>query len=360
MIIGIDASRIEDTRKTGTENYAYEIVTRLLEMDNKNVYILYSRKSLQLELPSNAKNKVLRFSLLWTHIRLSLEMLFHEPDVLFVPAHTIPVLHPQRSIVIIHGLEYEYFPNAYSLKKRVVNKIGTYFSSRWAKIVITPSLSTKNDVVKFCRVNPLKVNIVMPGYNFSTSMEHKEPIHNREFFDTPYFIFVGRIEYRKNLLRVIKAFEVLKQKKHIPHRLVFVGKNGYGFESIHKEIENSPYQEDIRMLGYVEETEKQWLMQHAALFIFPTLREGFGFPILEAMGLGIPVVASNVGSVPEVAGESALLVNPLSIDEIAEAMYRIVSDNDLRQTLIEKGYENVKRFTWEKCVRKIFHLITSN
>jgi len=359
-MIGIDASRIEDTHKTGTENYAYEVVTRLLKMDNKNKYVLYSRKPLCLELPPNAKNKVLRFPLLWTHVRLSIEMLFNKPDVLFVPAHTIPIFHPRRSIVIIHGLEYEYFPRVYPFKKRILNKIGTYFSSHWAKVVVTPSNATKNDVIKFYKVSPLKVKVITPGYHFSIGAKQENPARDDIFFQAPYFVFVGRIEHRKNLLRVIKAFEKLKQKNRIPHRLVLVGKNGYGFESIHAMIQHSPWHDDIRVLGYVEETEKQWLIQHASIFIFPTLREGFGFPILEAMSLGTPVITSNVGSAPEVAGEGAMLVNPLRIDEIAEAMYRIVCDDELRQRLIQKGYENIKRFSWEECVREFFRLITSN
>lgn len=354
MIIGIDVSRMENTAKTGTENYTGEIVKRLIDSDRENKYILYSRFPLGLSLPRNFHNKVLRSRVFWTHWRLSLEMLVNPPHALFVPAHTVPIIHPRNTAVIIHGLEYEYFPQAYPFKKKLVNKIGTYFSARWAKVIITPSTSTKDDLVKLYKINSEKIKVIYPGVNKDEYGEgNRESKFQGQFSNVPYIFFLGRIELRKNLLRMIKAFERIKKEKKMPHKLVLAGKSDYGSEIIQKAAEESSCREDIILAGYVGEDDKKWLLRHAALFLFPTLREGFGFPVLEAMAGGVPVITSKVGGSREAAGEAALLVDPKSVDEIADSIYKLISNNSLSRQLIEKGYQNIERFDWDKCVKEI-------
>lgn len=348
MLIGIDASRIEQDNKTGTEHYAYEVITRMVALGEKNEYILYSRKPLHLKFPPNVKNKILSFPLFWTHVRFSIEMIVNPPDILFIPAHTIPLFHPKNTVVVIHGLEYEIFPAAYSFLQRLKNRLGTYYSAKWARGIIVPSRNTKNDLVGLYGVSPKKINAVYPGFE---GVEHEHD--TAPATSAPYLLFLGRIEHRKNIIRIIKAFEKLKKEKKIPHQLILAGKDGYGFGDIKKYISSSGYKEEIRLAGFVQDKYKNTLFTRASVFIFPTLYEGFGFPILEAMSARVPVVTSKIGSSAEIAGDAALLVDPKNIDEIANSVYKIISDVDVRKELVKKGYENIKRFGWEKCVEEI-------
>lgn len=353
MVIGIDASRIEDDNKTGVENYTREVITRLINLDKKNNYILYSRRTLNFESADNVINKVLKFPLFWTQIRLAIEMLFKKPDVLFIPGHTVPLIHPKNTVAVIHGLEYEYFPRCYSRRERLKNKIGTYLSAKRAKIIITPSQNTKHDLIRLYKIVSKKIRVVYPGINNVVN----GPPRRDDNIPNPHCLFVGRIEHRKNIIRIIKAFEKIKKEKKIPHRLILAGKDGYGSKQIKDCINNSEFEKEINLIGYISDQEKNVLLKNADIFIFPTLYEGFGFPILEAMNLGAPVITSNVGSAPEVAGEGAILVNPRSIDEIADSVYKVLSDSDLRENLIKKGYENIKRFNWDECVKKILEIL---
>lgn len=352
MLIGIDASRIEQNNKTGIEYYAYEVITRMVALDKKNEYILYSRKPLNLEFPTNAKNKVLSFPLFWTHVRLSVEMIVNPPDILFIPAHTIPLFYPKNTVTVIHGLEYEFFPAAYSFLQRLKNRLGTYYSAKWARGIIVPSRNTKNDLVGLYGVNPEKINVVYPGFK---GIEHEHDTASTT--SPPHLLFLGRIEHRKNVIRIIKAFEKLKKEKKIPHQLILAGGNGYGFHEIKECINGSEYKEEIHLVSFVQDREKNILLARASVFVFPTLYEGFGFPILEAMSAGVPVVTSKAGSSVEIASDAALLVDPKIIDEIADSVYKIISDGGVREELVRKGYENVKRFRWEKCVVEIMNYL---
>lgn len=353
MKIGIDASRIENDNKTGTEHYAYEVITRLI-YSTENEYVLYSRQPLNLELPPNSTNKVLRFPLFWTQIRLSLEMLFHAPDILFVPAHTVPLFHPKNTVAVIHGVEYKYFPGAYSFTERWKNKLGTYFSIKWARILLTPSFSTKNDLISHYRVRKDKIRVVYPGVKELGSVESTGETSTAQ---GPYLLYLGRVEFRKNILRIVRAFEKLKEEKKIIHRLVLAGKEGYGFERIKQYVDNSKVAKDCVMTGYVDALQKVSLLRGASVFVFPTLYEGFGFPVLEAMRWGVPVLTSRVGGTREIAGDAALLVNPRDIDEIANSLYTLITDENLRKELISKGHDNIKKFDWDKCAKEIQELL---
>ncbi|MFH1671178.1 MAG: glycosyltransferase family 1 protein, partial [Candidatus Portnoybacteria bacterium] len=154
----------------------------------------------------------------------------------------------------------------------------------------------------------------------------------------------------KNIEGIISAFELLKKKYQVPHKLVLAGPRGYGY----KKIRNN----DIVETGYIDETQKQQLLSNAELFIFPSFYEGFGFPILEAQAAGCPVITSNISSMPEVAGEGAILVEPENIEQICQMMHKVISDQELRKRLIKKGKENARRFIWQKCAQRTLKVLT--
>ena len=427
MKIGIDGSRAFLEKRTGIEQYSYQIIKNLTGNLSGHQVVLYVRKPVanlgtkspsgdlvpkfDFKLPENWKIKVIKWPFFWTQIGLSLEMLLHPVEILFVPAHTVPLIHPQRTIVTIHGLEYEFCPQAYSWFARWYMRFFIKKSCLWASKIISVSQNTKKDLMKLYKVPVEKIEVVYEGYESSNHLNIKtfkqdteceslslrgcnHPKQSRallkagspRIFDyknsrddkkcymfhdlcsMPFLLFIGRIEERKNVGNIIKAFEILKEKYQLEHKLVLAGKPGFGYESIKSMVHSSRFTEGIVELGFVSEEEKWELLKKAEVFVFPTQYEGFGIPILEAQSVGCPVVASNNSSIPEITCPkakpsehrrfslpefSALLVNPQNPSEIAEAIFKIISDQTFKKDLIEKGLENVKRFSWEKCAREV-------
>lgn len=355
MIIGIDASRASTRQKTGTEIYSYNLIKNLASIDQRNKYVLYTNRALKFDflLPRNFKVKIMSFPRFWTQIRLAWEMLVNQPDILFIPAHTIPWIHPKNTVVTIHGLEYEYFSKAYSKFNLWHLRKTTRLAVKWAKKIITVSENTKRDLIKFYGAKDDQVKVIHLGYRKLTVKDRKLKIKK------PYFLFVGRLEKRKNLIRIIKAFAELKKDKEIPHQLILAGKPGYGYEQIKCSIKDLGLENEIILPGYISDDDLPYLLKKADIFLYPSLYEGFGMPILEAMSFGIPVITSNISSMPEIAGKAALLVNPKNSEEIAKAIWQILINKKLKENLIKKGREQIKKFSWEKCARETLELLES-
>jgi glycosyltransferase involved in cell wall biosynthesis len=267
--------------------------------------------------------------------------------------------------VVIHGLEYEFMPEAYSSWERLYMRFSIKKSCQWAQKVIAVSKNTKKDLKKIYGVPDEKVKVIYEGYDknylFPDCLVDGRVPDSQEKFKIqnykPYLLFVGRLEKRKNIEGIIAAFEIMKEKHKIPHKLVLAGKPGYGWEDIAEKIDNSKYKKDIIQTGFIDEAEKWKLFQEADIFLFPTFYEGFGLPILEAQASGVPVISSNVSSLPEVAGEGALYVSPGEPSPLSEVVNKLVNDRELRDAIIKKGHENLERFDWKRCSEEIAGLI---
>ena len=386
MLIGIDASRAFKKERTGIEEYSYQVIKHLTKYLGNSRVVLYVNPTLDLAeidfgIPENWKVKKLKTPIFWTQFRLSWEMFFHPVNVLFIPAHNVPVIHPRNTTVTIHGLEYEFCPRAYSFFDRWYMRFSIKNSCKWARRIIAVSKNTKLDLVKLYKAPKEKIKVVYEGIGDKISKSEfliSNQIPNPKsqisklntkykIQDTKYILFIGRLEERKNICGIIEAFEILKEKYNLSHKLYLVGKFGYGWKKISNKISNSKYKDDIISTGYIGENEKRELLREADVFLFPTFYEGFGLPILEAQSAGAPVVTSNVSSMPEVvrlrqgfggqAADSAVLVNPKDSGEIARAVNKLISDKRLRNDIIEKGYENVERFSWEKCAEEIAKML---
>ncbi|MCX6763776.1 MAG: glycosyltransferase family 1 protein, partial [Candidatus Moranbacteria bacterium] len=324
------------------------------------------------------KIKTIKFPYLWTQIGLSLEMLFHPVDVLFIPSHVVPFIRSKNTIVTIHGLEFEFCLKAYSWWERLYMRWSIKNSCRWAKKIIAVSENTKRDLMKLYKVPEEKISVIYEGYenNFlnpplplgedarraGEGMPEDSPslpasLSQGERGQEKYLLFIGRLEERKNILGIIKAFEILKERYKIPHKLILAGRPGFNYEKIQSYVSNSSNKSDIILSGFISEAEKWQLLSGAGIFLFPTLYEGFGIPILEAQSVGVPVVVGNNSSILEVVSSSAILVNPKNPSTIAEAAYKLISNQNLREDMIKRGYENVKRFSWEKCAEEVCKLI---
>lgn len=355
MKIGIDASRAFQKQRTGIEEYSYQVIKHLRhELQNEEIF-LYIRKNqlVDFELPSNWKIKIIRWPKFWTQAGLSLEMLLRPVDVLFIPAHTVPFIHPSNTVVTVHGLEYERMPGAYSLRERFYMRWSIKMSCVWAKKIIAVSENTRKDLIELYNVPGEKIEMVYEGVDGERRTVDSGQYDNHK----PYILFIGRIEKRKNIEGVIEAYKILKERHNVSHKLVLAGKLGYGYDGIKHKISSVKHREDIVETGYISEEEKHQLLENADVFLFPSFYEGFGLPILEAQSSGVPVVTSNISSLPEVGGDSVMYCNPNKPKIIAEAAYKIISNSEFRDGIIEKGYENIRRFSWEKCASSIAKLI---
>ena len=360
MRIGIDASRATVARRTGTESYSLNLIRGLLDCGSAHDFILYFRDAPRPGLFSGGTHRVIPFPRLWTHVRLSLELLAApRPDALFVPAHVLPLVHPLPAVVTVHDLGYRYFPETHPLSQRLYLDWATRFSARSAARVIADSLATKNDLVRFYPVPPAKIVVVYPGRD--ESLRRVDPAAVRAKYDLPggYLLHLGTLQPRKNLMRLIEAFDVVAAQSPA-HRasnlqLLLVGKPGWLSAPIRASARQRS--ERIRLLDYVPDEDLAGLYSGAAAFVFPSLYEGFGFPVLEAMACGAPVICSNTSSLPEIAGDAALLVDPSNTTALAAAITRLLSDPELRAALVAKGYERVKNFSWAKAARETLEVL---
>lgn len=355
MLIGIDASRSVTPLRTGTEAYAYFLIRSLITQTENDVHRLrlYFNQSptpgLFPELP-HVEFRVIPFARMWTHVRLARELQQHPPDVFFTPAHVIPFLYRGASVATVHDLGYHYFADAHTKSQVAYLKLSTRANGRIAQEIIADSTTTKADLIRFYDTDAGKINVIYPGLDPGLKRvddpELMADTCKKYGIDAPYLLYIGTLQPRKNLERLVRAFA----QSGLPHQLVLGGKLGWQTGAILKEIASldATARERVLLPGYVAENDKAILLSGAEALVYPSLYEGFGFPVLEAQVCGTPVLAANSSSLPEISAGSALLVDPLEVDEIAEGMRQIVLDGDLRQEMIASGYKNVRRFDWDK------------
>ena len=359
MTIGIDASKAVKQFKTGTETYSIEIIRALAEIDKKNRYLLYSPTPVADKIPEinnwrNFENVIIPFPKLWTQFRLSLKMLKNKPDILFIPAHTLPLIFPKKTVVTIHDLGFKHFPELYSKKELLYHNWAMNHAVKNASHIITDCQFTKNDLIKFYRLNPEKISVVWLGYD-EKLFRPKE----KKSASNSYIFYVGRLEEKKNIRGMIAAYGILRKEKKIQHQFILAGRPGFGYDKIKTVIAKLPknIQKDIIDLGYIDQPTYIEYLNNADILFFASFFEGFGLPLVEAMAVGVPIVASNRTSIPEICSKAALLVDPKNIQEMATALSRLINNHNLRKTFISKGLDRAKLFSWKKTAQKTLQII---
>jgi len=368
MIIGLNAAAAIKQPRTGVEEYTYQLIKQLtmLPEARKHRFLLYipsmalAKEDLPIfdfPLPSNFKIRILYWPLpfLWTQIRLAWEMFVLSPEALVIPVHVLPFFSPKNSVVTVHGLEYEYWPQNYSFWRRFYLRRSTKVAAKRAQKIIAISENTKQDLIKLYSAKADKIEVVYHGVEVRSQ---NIKTNNQK----PYILYIGRIETKKNVQGILEAYKILKEKYCVPHKLILAGSPGYGYEKIKLQIKDlleiRNLDLDIKEVGYISNKEKDELLAGAEVFLFPSLYEGFGLPVLEAQAMGVPVVTSLGSCLPEIAGQGALFVDPRSSVEIARAVNQLIDDKILRDRLIQLGKENVSGFNWKKCARETLEIVT--
>lgn len=395
MIIGIDASRANRPRKTGTEWYSFYLIKNFAALDKTNKYRLYLDTPPTADLISAVKGnpnfsfEVLRwpFGFFWTLIRLTWEMIWRRPDVLFVPAHSLPLVFPRRTVNTIHDVAFVRERNLYlSEKIRTQKKFSrpainffvklatfgryssesldylfwsTAFALRRAGKIITVSDFTKQEIVSlYPRTKATKIVTIHNGYDEESYQplnrpEKTQEILNKYGLEAPYFLYAGRLDKKKNTPALVEALAILRESQpQIKEKLVLIGNAGYGYDEVKYVIEEFALESEVFMPGWVSEEDLPYIFAAASAFVFPSKHEGFGIPILQSLACGVPAAVSDIPVLREVAADAVLYFDQNDKQAIALAMAKIINDQELRTELRAKGLARAREFSWEKCARE--------
>lgn len=354
MKIGFDASDLSAGRRDGTTRYTAELLKRLPKLASQDEWLAYGPSEFQLDIKSvNLQQRITPWPKYWTQLRLPWALYADRPDVLFMPIQQLPVLRPKRmkTVAVIHDLAVHKFPEQFTYKDWALLHIFSAQAAREADAIIAVSQATADDIAYYYGRTE-NVQVVHHGVDHGRFQPKNLQVAFAEI-KRPYILYVGQIQPRKNLVRLVKAFAALSQSR--PElQLVIAGGHGWLKGPIMEGINKSPVRDKIVLTGTVSDELLPALYQNAEAFVLPSLYEGFGMPILEALACGCPVVTSNVSSMPEVAGGAAVLIDPKDIDSmksgIEEALQR-------REELIEKGMKRAAEFSWDKTARQTLEVI---
>lgn len=368
MKIGIDIRSLSIFNKAGIYQYTYNLVSSLLAIDSHNDYILFSAflhgKGFRGD--GRIKSKFVRrfpgrfLDLILERHPIPIEWIIGKLDIFHGPCYFIPNSLRCKLIVTIHDLMFFRYPEflrpewVVSLKKRI------YASSKRADAVIAVSNFTKREITELLNIPEERIWVIYNGIasNFRPVNDKAkiEEMKSKYGVKSPYLLFVGNIEPKKNIETLIRAYVELRNSTIYKYSLLVVGKKAWHFPTVWHTVKQLNVEKDVIFLDIVDSDDLPYLYSGAEVFIFPSLFEGFGIPVIEAMACGTPVVASNLTSLPEIAGDAAVLVDPLNVEEITGAIYNVLSNSELRRQLVKKGLERAKDFSWEKTARETLAL----
>ncbi|HKL17222.1 MAG TPA: glycosyltransferase family 1 protein [Patescibacteria group bacterium] len=378
MRIGIDCRTILNPDKgeeAGVGHYSYQLVRHLLSLNKKDTFVLFFDRSVEdrrLE-KFNQDNIEIKFFPFVKYERFMPERYRHfliaatinskHLDVFFSPIPRVPQSYNGKSLVTVHDLSMLRFPDLFSKKELLKLKTQIPDSLKQAEKIIAVSRFTANEIKKHFNIPLKKIKVIHNGIDkrfFNKVSESSIKAFKKDYgIKGDYILFLGTIDPRKNIARLIDGYEYLRKNifKDKNYKLVLAGAKGAEVAQIERKIKFSDYKKDIILPGYIPAKDLGALFKGASLFVFPSLYEGFGIPPLEAMAKGVPTVASNIAPVKEVVGKEILKFNPKNSTDIAKKMAEVLKNKEKQKQTIEKGIEIAKEFSWEKCAKSTLKVL---
>ncbi len=342
----------------GIGMYTTSILDALLRLDQRNQYFLIYKRPEHLGRFSSFSNVTERVvsapnKLWWDQITVPRFAKAEGLDVIYNPKLSVPLVTRSKTVLVMHGADQFAAPHTFKWHDRVYFTIANRLYCKRASAIIAMTHTGAKDIVRYMGATPENIHVIHESYNELCCVWSKEKAEEvREKYSLPerFILFVGGIEPKKNVKSLFKAFAAIKSD--IPHKLVLVGFNRWKMSDQLGIMDQLGIREDVVFTGFIPDEVVPATYNLADLFVFPSLYEGFGMPVLEAMACGCPVITTTTGCSPEVAGKAAILVDPLRPDEIARWIQRVLTEKTLRDELIEKGLKRAKEFSWQRCAQE--------
>lgn len=355
MIIGVDGNEANVENRVGVSVYTYNLLKYFAShATDKTRFVVYLRHAPATDMPE--ENEFYTYQHVkgvaaWSQIFLPLHLYTHrKPDVFFAPAHYIPRMCPIPVVVTIHDLAYYYYPDEFLKKDLYKLRHWTAYAISKARKIIAVSKTTKKDIIRHFNLADEMVDVIYNGYEKEVREDMRVSLADIDSTIEPdlYFLYVGTLQPRKNILTLMHAFKAFSTK-HPEYKLVIAGKKGWMYQDVFELRSDLDLRDQVIFTGFIPDSSVTTLYKHAKAFIMPSRYEGFGIPVLEAMSHGCPVISSTSSSLPEIGGDACLYFDPDNTNELAEKMGMIVTDSDLRASLIAEGKKRIMNFSWDTC-----------
>ncbi len=342
--------------------YSSNIVSALLQIDRENEYFLiYQHPDQQGRFPDRPGRREVvlpaRMKLQWDQITVPLFAMRNGIDLLYNPKLSIPLMTRSKTVLVMHGAEQFAVPDAFKWHDRMYFSIANRLYVRRADSIIAMTNIGARDISNYMRADPRKISVIPESYNEQCGVIDRERLlAAKEKYGLPdhFILFVGGLNPIKNFRNLLLAYRLIHE--HSPHKLVVVGFKRWGVSADLQLITQLGLDDDVIFPGFLPDEDIPAMYGLADAFVFPSLYEGFGMPVLEAMACACPVITTERGCSPEVAGDAAILVDPESPNAIATAVQRVLSDDVLRSQLVDRGLKRARQFSWEKCARETLAL----
>ena len=345
----------------GIEIFSKNIISNLLKLKKDEIFFilgaedspdLFNFSQVKVIKIKGLKNKIHRALYQQTLIYSLLKK--YKIDFLFSPSPAAPFFYKNKTVVI-HDCAYDRFKEFENIFSKIYFKLMFCGAKYFSRKIITVSNFSKKELIDLYKINPKNIEVIYEGVPEMEEVAEEETQETLDKFniDRPYFFYIGNWRPRKNLPGLIKAFKLFREKNNSDWLLVIGGRKDKRFLDLGKEIRENRLEGKVILTDTLTRKEITSLYKKAKALTFPSYYEGFGLPVLESQSLGVPVLTSNTSSLPEIAGDAALYVDPYNTEDIMEGMRRIAFDENLKRNLIKKGFENIKRFSWEESARRL-------
>lgn len=372
MKIAIQAADLDNKRIDGTRVYLLNVLKYLGKISSTDDFFIYHRKDFNPALTPptfiNYKLKKLGSFKLWTQTKFAWNIWSDKADILWMPMHNLPILKRSslKTVVTIHDLAFKNFPQTFPKKDLIQLNLLTDLAVKFSDKIIAVSESTKRDIIKFYpKIKTDKIKVIYHGFdkelfqNNISSERINTVLEKYNLKNKHYLLYVGAIQPRKNLETLIRAFELFKKENDVDLKLVLAGGKAWRWQGTIEAIEKSSQKENIILTGSVPFEDLSILYAGAKIFIFPSLYEGFGIPILEALASNIPVISADNSSLTEVGGDAVEYFKSEDSVELKNKIEKVLNNQILQEELINKGRAQLEKFSWEKCAKETLEFIKS-